>query len=109
MLLYPPDGSNNDNNKTKLLHIINDRKILEFLLSHDGKHIMQRNGVAGLADIDIINHLDTISAKKVKHDTIVSEAAELLMDIHNPCLILEEGQDSYIVTPWDVVMRTLKL
>jgi hypothetical protein len=45
---------------------------------------MQRVDVAGSAEIDIINHLDTISAKKVKYDTIVSTAAELLMDIHNP-------------------------
>jgi hypothetical protein len=30
------------------------------------------------------------------------------MDIRNPCLILEEGQDNSIVTPWDIVMRTLR-
>ena len=34
------------------------------------------------------------------------------MDIRTPCLILEgskgEVTDCYIVTPWDVVMKTLK-
>jgi len=102
------DEGNDDrnNNKTKLLRIVNDRKILEFLLSHDGRKIMHSNGIAGLADIDIINHLDMISPMKVKYDTTVTRAAELLMDIRNPCLILEE--DNSIVSPWDIVMKTLK-
>jgi hypothetical protein len=101
------DDSNS--NKTKLLRIINDRKILEFLLSHNGKQIMRRNGIAALADIDIINHLDMIAAKKVKCDTNVSMAAGLLMDIRNPFLILEDGSGDYsIVTPWDIVMKTMK-
>jgi CBS domain-containing protein len=53
--------SNEDSNKTsnhnkhsrksKLLRIINDRKILEFLLSHNGRNIMHANGIDGLADI----------------------------------------------------------
>jgi hypothetical protein len=41
-----------------------------------------------------------------------SMAAELLMDICNPCLILEgkEYSDDYgIVTPWDIVMKTVTL
>ena len=104
------DRSSNSNTKTKLLRIINDRKILEFLVSHNGRKIMQTNGVTGLADVDIINHLNMISAKKVRYDTTTSEAAELLMDIRNPCLILEEDdekKDNSIVTPWDIVMKTL--
>ena len=69
---------------------------------------MRRNDVAALAHVDIINHLDMISAKKVKYDTSVSRASELLMDIRNPCLILEEKQDYSIITPRDIVMKTLK-
>ena len=85
------NNHNNHNRKTKLLRIINDRKILEFLLSHDGRNIMRANGIDGLADIDIINHLDILSIKKVKCDTTTSKAAELLMDICNPCLIRERS------------------
>jgi len=111
------DGSktnkhNNDNRKTKLIRIINDRKILEFLLSHNGRNILHANGIDGLAEIDIINHLDILSIKKVKCDTTTSKAAELLMDIRNPCLILEGkeyGGDYSIVTPWDIVMKTVTL
>jgi CBS domain-containing protein len=102
------NDANKNNNNNKLLRIINDRKILEFLLSHNGREVMQRDGMAGLADINIINHLDMISATKIKCYTTISNAAELLMDIHNPCLILEEGQVNSIVTPWDIVMRTLR-
>jgi CBS domain-containing protein len=69
------------NNNNKLLRIINDRKILEFLLSHRGRKIMRRDGIAGLADINIINHLDMISATKVNCHITISNAAELLMDI----------------------------
>jgi len=99
--------------KSKLLRIINDRKILEFLFSHKGREILRENGTAGLGDINIINHLDIISMARLKSSTTVSKAAELLMDIRTPCLISEgnEGEketDNYIVTPWDVVMKTLK-
>lgn len=99
------------NNKTKLIRIINDRKILEFLLSHNGRNIMQANGVAGLANINIINHLNILSTKKVECDTATSKAAKLLMDIRNPCLILEgKKYDDYsIVTPWDIVMKTSEI
>jgi hypothetical protein len=50
-----------------------------------------------------------IAAKNVKYDTTVSMAARLLMDIGNPFLILEDRSDDYsIVTPWDIVMKTMK-
>jgi CBS domain-containing protein len=106
-------GSDNESSrKSRLPYIINDRKILEFLLSHNGRDVLRKNGIAGLADINIINNLDIISPTTVKSNTTVSSAAELLMDVRNPCLILEgnekEEEHDYIVTPWDIVMKTLK-
>jgi hypothetical protein len=65
---------------------------------------MHANGVTGLADVDIINHLDMISAKKVKYDTTTSKAAELLISEED-----DEEKDNCIVTPWDIVMKTVKL
>jgi hypothetical protein len=98
--------------KSRLPHVINDRKILEFLLSHNGREVLRKNGIAGLVDININNNVDIISPTTVKSNTTVSSAAELLMDVRNPCLILEgnekEGEHNYIVTPWDIVMKTLK-
>jgi CBS domain-containing protein len=101
-----------DGGKSKLVRIINDRKVLEFLFSHNGREILRKNGITGLGDINIINHLDKISIAQVKSNTTVSKAAELLLDIHNPCLILKnnekEEEHNHIVTPWDIVMKTLK-
>ena len=98
--------------KSKVLRIINDRKMLEFLFSHNGREILHKNGTACLGDINIINHLDMMSITQIKPNTTVSKAAELLMDIRTPCLISEEVREeetnNYIVTPWDVVMKTLK-
>jgi hypothetical protein len=96
-----------------LCHIINDRKILEFLLSHNGRQVLLKDGIAGLADININNNLHMISPTTVKSYTTVSRAAELLMDIHNPCLILESDEkeskeNRYIITPWDIVMKLLR-
>ena len=105
------DGSDQSSRKLKLPHIINDRKILEFLLSHNGREVLRKDGIAGLADLHIANNLDIISATTVKSNTTVSSAAELLMDVHNPCLILEgneKEEHNYIITPWDIVMKTLK-
>ena len=105
-------GVNEDVGKCKLPRIINDRKILEFLFSHNGRESLRKNGTTDLGDISIINHLDIISIAQVKSNTTVSKAAELLMDIRKPCLILKtnekEKEHNYIVTPWDVVMKTLK-
>jgi len=104
------NGIRNIGIKSNLPHIINDRKILEFLLSHNGRMVLLENGIAGLADLNIVDNLDIISATSVKSNTTVSRAAELLMDIHNPCLILEDnekGEYNYVITPWDIVMRTL--
>jgi CBS domain-containing protein len=105
-------GGRERSRKSKLPRVINDRKILEFLLSHNGREIVHKNGIAGLADINIIDNMDMISLTEVKSNAIVSNAAELLMEIRNPCLILEnqEEREPYnsIVTPWDIVMKTLK-
>ncbi|HET7148784.1 MAG TPA: hypothetical protein VFI73_09835 [Candidatus Nitrosopolaris sp.] len=98
--------------KSKPLRITNDRKILEFLFSHNGMEILRKNRITGLGDTNIINHLDIISIAQVNSNTTVSKAAELLMDINNPCLVLKnnekEEEHNHIITPWDIVMKTLK-
>jgi CBS domain-containing protein len=102
-------GGDKDRRHAKLLGIINDRKILEFLLSHNGREAMRKNGIAGLAEVSIMDNLDMASISKVNPNTTVSDAAELLMDIRNPYLIVgrEEGkdneEDNWILTPWDIV------
>ena len=66
--------------------------LLEFLLSHNGREVVSRKGIARLEDINVIENLDTTPLTAVKFDTSVSSAAELLMDVHNPFLIYESNE-----------------
>jgi CBS domain-containing protein len=96
--------------EAKLYHIINDRNILEFLLSHNGREVLRRKGIVRLTDI---SNLSTTSLTAVKSNTSISNAAELLMDVHNPFLILESNENEgkeypHIISPWDIVMKLLR-
>lgn len=127
------------NQNSDLVGVINDRNIIEFLLSprwrlkkiidgiqHDGEtnnDVSTQISIKGEAIADsnytndnigqvpsmnsIINdlHIIPISEVKVGENITISKAAELLMDIHNPFLVLE--RENAIVTPWDIVMKTL--
>lgn len=97
----------------KLYRVINDRNILEFLLSHNGREVLYRKGIFRLADIGFIDSLDTTALTTINSNTSISGAAKLLMDVHNPFLIYEcnenEGKENqYIITPWDIVMKLLR-
>jgi predicted transcriptional regulator len=82
-------------------YLLNDRKILEFLFSPKGREIM----TVGKTEIGIIKveDLDLISISVISDDITISEVAKLLMDIRTPCVLFENS----IVTPWDVVMKTI--
>lgn len=82
--------------------IINDRKILEFLFSQNGRKIMDMNSL-GIQAVEI-DLLDKLPAMRVSDSTTVSKAAEVLMDINTPCVLLNKS----IVTPWDIVMKTIE-
>jgi CBS domain-containing protein len=125
------------NQNSDLVGVINDRNIIEFLLSprwrlkeiidsieHSGetrnnestqiniKEVIadsnhSNNNIGRVPSINsIINDLRIIpiSEVKVEENTTISRAAELLMDIHNPFLVLQ--RENAIVTPWDIVMKT---
>ena len=82
-------------------YLINDRKILEFLFSSKGREII-RIGKSEIGSIKI-DDLDLIPVPKMVDDITITKAAKLLMDIRNPCVLFENS----IVTPWDVVMKTI--
>ena len=83
-------------------YIINDRKILEFLFSENGRKIMNTHNL-GIQAIEI-DLMDKLPAIRVSDSIELSKAAELLMDINTPCLLLNES----FVTPWDIVMKTIE-
>jgi CBS domain-containing protein len=80
--------------------IINDRKILEFLLSYEGGRVVTSPTGLDVVSVDV---LDMLAAKHVRRNTPADIAAEFLSDINTPCLICEDS----IVTPWDIVMKGL--
>jgi predicted transcriptional regulator len=100
-------GGDERKRDSKLYRIINDRNILEFLLSHNGREVLYRKGIIRLTDISFIDNLDT-NLTTVNSNTTISGAAELLMDVHNPFLIYESDENEVsIITPWDIVMKLL--
>ena len=59
----------------------------------------------GITEIGRINvgDLDLIPISIISDDISITEAAKLLMDVRTPCLLFENS----IVTPWDIVMKTI--
>ncbi|HKZ62436.1 MAG TPA: CBS domain-containing protein [Nitrososphaera sp.] len=86
-----------ENNNTR---IINDRKILEFLLSFEGRRV-----IASPMGLDAVSLelLDPAAPKYVKRSMSAAIAAQFLTDVSTPCLLCDDS----IVTPWDVVMKGL--
>ena len=86
-----------ENNNTR---IINDRKILEFLLSFEGRRI-----IASPMGLDAVSLelLDPPFPKCIKRSMSAAIAAQFLSDINTPCLLCDDS----IVTPWDVVIKGL--
>lgn len=81
-------------------YFINDRKILEFLLSHDARQLMQSQGFSALGKIPV-QSLGMTRGIQITEDTTVGQAAELLMDVGTPCLFYRDK----ILTPWDLIMK----
>jgi predicted transcriptional regulator len=88
----------NENNDTR---VINDRRILEFLLSYEGRRVIA--SPMGL-DAVSVDFLDIPAPRYVKRNTSAGIASEFLSDVNTPCLLLP-GES--IVTPWDIVMKGL--
>jgi CBS domain-containing protein len=100
-------GSKEDrkDSNLQLIGIISDRNILEFLLSTKGKETMAEKSSMELQDIDIVNAFDVSAKLRLVHpDVGISKAAEVLMNLSNPYIVLE--RENMIVTPWDIVMKT---
>lgn len=82
---------------SEIFCIVNDRKIMEFLISH--KRREKPNPVFGS-----VSDLDIIQTRATRNNITIMEAAQYLMDIKNQFLVLEGNK--YIVTPWDLIMKT---
>ncbi|MEO9319887.1 MAG: hypothetical protein ABI361_04365 [Nitrososphaera sp.] len=88
------------------ISIINDRKILEFLSSHEGRQALAGHQEDGIRPLDKIplETLSLLQPKKISFETAISSAAPLLEDVSAPCIL----SDGLIVTPWDLVIKGLR-
>jgi predicted transcriptional regulator len=92
-------------NSQEMTSIVNDRKILEFLVSHDGRRMLElaTGGFEDLFKVKI-SVLDMLAAKIIAPD-LPANAAAKLFDIRAPCLLLDDS----IVTPWDIIMKGFEI
>ena len=81
--LIVTDNSGNTN-------IVNDRKILEYLLSYECREKILSKGLDGLFETRV-NILDLTSVKSVERDMSADMAAKLLLDLNTHCLLLTSG------------------
>lgn len=100
--------------KSKLLGIINDRNIVEFLLNPSLRKIAgcnenaltkydQRDNDEIISKIKIRRNLKISPVIEIDDGILVKKASELLLDARNPYLVLKGS--NRIITPWDVVMK----
>ncbi len=113
------------NNNSKLIGIMNDRNILELIVRSKDKFTIttttQNNNLLDihskinaqvrefkectLENLEILNNFKTPRMFEIKEDSSISKAANHLKNLKHSYLLLE-GKDR-IVTPWDIVMKTL--
>jgi hypothetical protein len=82
---------------SKIACIVNDMKIMEFLLSHNRR--AKSNPI-----FNAVSDLDTIQISATRSDITIIEGAQYLVDIKNQFLVL--GGNEFIITPWDLIMKT---
>ena len=111
------------NNNSKLIGIMNDRNILELIVkskdkftttTHDNNHLdihsklnaqVREFKECTLEDLEVLNYFKLPRMFEIKEDISIGKAANHLKSLKHSYLLLE-GKDR-IVTPWDIVMKTL--
>ncbi|MEM2141470.1 CBS domain-containing protein [Nitrososphaera sp.] len=81
-------------------YFINDRRVLEFLLSHEARQLVQERGFSALDDVPL-SHIEFYKGRVMNPDESTSTAASLLSDVCTPCIFIGYK----ILTPWDLVMK----
>lgn len=99
-LVVSPAGEYNNKNDN---YIVNDRMILEYIFSYEGRKIMTEGVGATALDNVSLDSLDMKIASSISENQTISKTATMLRDINTPALIFKNN----IVTPWDVVMKTI--
>lgn len=81
-------------------HFMNDRRVLEFLLGHEARQLVQEQGFSALYDVPL-SRIGFCRGKVMNPEESTSTAAEMLSDVGTPCIFVGYK----ILTPWDLVMK----
>jgi CBS domain-containing protein len=82
-------------------HVINDRKVLEYLLGHESRSLVMRSGFGALAKVSL-KTIGGVRGEKVDPRSSAGSVAPLLARLGTSCVFV--GEDK-ILTPWDIVMK----
>jgi CBS domain-containing protein len=81
-------------------YVINDRKILEYLLGHESRTLVSRSGFDALTGIKL-KQLGMLRGMQVDPKSSAGSVAPLLSSLGTSCVFAGRK----IVTPWDIVMK----
>lgn len=81
-------------------YVINDRKVLEYLLGHESRTLISRSGFDALAGIQL-KRLGFVRGTQVDPKSSAGSVVPLLSSLGTSC-VFAGGK---ILTPWDVVMK----
>lgn len=81
-------------------YVINDRKVLEYILGHESRSLVSRSGFDALAGIKL-KQLGAIRGTQVDPKSSAGSIAPLLSTLGTSCVFV----GGKIITPWDVVMK----
>lgn len=81
-------------------YVINDRRVLEFLLGHEARQLVAEKGFSALAGVPL-SHIGFYKGKTLSPDESTGTAARMLSEVGTPCVFV----GNKIFTPWDLVMK----
>lgn len=80
--------------------VVNDRRVLEFMLGYEARTLVAEKGFSALDDVPL-SHVGFCKGKTLGPEEIAGAAASLLSDVGTPCVFV----GNRILTPWDLVMK----
>jgi CBS domain-containing protein len=81
-------------------YVINDRRVLEFLLGHEARQLVAEKGFSVLAGVPL-SRIGFYKGKVIAPEENTGTAAKMLSEVGTPCVFAGER----ILTPWDLVMK----
>lgn len=81
-------------------YLINDRKVLEYLLGHEARQLVAEKGFSALDGVPL-SRIGFCKGRTINPDESAASTAKVLSDASTPCAFVGYK----ILTPWDIVMK----